>query len=176
MEDTTKKKLKRVTFEWTDEETQALDTIAKMEPFATLGSSRRAIVRFVLLTYAQTGGMVEAPATKSDIAELAFLLRGLTFISKAAGKEKPAVKPPRANAAVSLDDKIAAGSAVCDALGGAVNGTSCTYKKYEVMATGRPVSFDVSEPLASLTEATITQQFDPSREAYERAVAEWKDE
>jgi hypothetical protein len=181
MTDTIKEKGRRVTFEWSEEEDAALDAIAQRDPFLALGSSRRAIIRYVILRFAQQGDIDHAPATQGDMKEVMTTLRGLAIILRSE-KSAPANTPgkrgpkPKDNAtALANEEKIEAGEEICSALGGKVSGLTCVYKKHEVMATGRPVSFDVSEPLAVLTEAHLIQQFDPSRDEYDRAVAAWKD-
>lgn len=178
MTDLPKEKGKRVTFEWSEDETRALDIIATREPFSILGSSRRAIVRYVLLMYAKMGDEMLTPASKADIAELMSLMRGVAMVAKVgtgAVVESPRRTPKADKNAIILEEKEDAGINICEALGGTVSGKSCIFKKYEVMATGRPVSFDVAEPLASLTGAHLTQQFEPSREGYDQAVAGWKE-
>lgn len=180
---TNEKKGRRVTFEWTREEVAALEEIAQIDPFVTLGASRRAIVRYLILMYAQKAKEEEMiPATRADIDELMSLMRGIAMIARngsipaqtsVPGKRGP--KPKEAAAQEAADERIEDGMNICQALGGVNTGSACVYKKYEVMATGRPVEFDVTVPLASLGGSHIALQFDPSRELYDRAVREYRD-
>jgi len=61
------------------------------------------------------------------------------------------------------------GVAICELMNGRVEGRSCYYKKYEVMATGRAVSYEVSEALTNLNDTSFAKQYDPDKEAWEIA-------
>ncbi len=171
----------RLTLTWSDEEEAAFDKIAAKEPFYELKSTRRAIIRYALLSLAQpVADKAEVePATKKDIQELMSLVRGIAMVAKmgsgaGTAPSDGAKRGPKPKV-VDEEAKENEGALTCSALGGLMVGQSCTYKKYEVMATGRPVSYDVTEPLLALSDATVATQYDPSREEYERAVREWKE-
>lgn len=180
-----KDKSTRVTLEWTPQEIAAFDIVEQIEPFASLGASRRTIIRYLLITCAQNAhkGNIE-PATKADIDELMTLMKGIAMVARTSAPSAPTFapvpakrgpKPKETAAQEAADERIEDGMNICQALGGVNTGSACVYKKYEVMATGRPVEFDVTVPLTSLGGSHIALQFDPSRELYDRAVREYRD-
>lgn len=163
-------------FRLSPEEEEAMADIENTDPYKSLGASRRAIVRYAVILMAQgLRDEQKLPATQDDIKKVLTAVQAVGLMIKTAPKVAEP-KPSRVNARQTDEEKDAAGTETCSLLGGTVIGRSCTYKKYEVMASGRPASYEVTEPLISLSEATVAAQYDPSREAYERATVDWKDE
>lgn len=164
------------------------DAIAKAqdrEPFKSLEVSKRKIIKLAILDFARDRDDKVLERLTRDIALMesntiraiqvaigTALSAGLKVVSKPAGGGGEVVKPPRANAKATPEEKEDAAVRICDLLGGTVAGKSCSYMKYEVMPTGRAVSFPVTMPLSSLTQADVDGQYDPSKEEWEAAKAQ----
>lgn len=153
-----------------EEEKQALLTISELPELKGLELPASTLVRYAILF---TARMATNPiATKEDL----YSLRELIMVLGArTGKGAEVIKPPRANAKSTEDEKNEKQIGLCTALSGRVDGKSCAYTKYEVTATGRPVDYSVTMPLDSLTEQDVLTQYDPNKYEYELKKKEWSD-
>jgi hypothetical protein len=174
-----KGKKRRMSFDYSPEEEAALIKLEGQEPYKTLGTSRRMIMKHAILTFAADKPNPDlAPATRGDVAELAAQVRGLALIFKTVrpagvvSVEEPNKRGPKPTKQTD-EEKEAGGMAICEALGGVIEGNSCTYRKYEITAAGRPVDFEVSIPIKSLTQAEVDGQYSPSQDKWQRAKEEW---
>lgn len=166
-----------------EDEEAAMVVLEGRDPYKSLSASRRAIIRMALILLAKENVEEAKPATRGDMKELREEMHGFAAAFRAVGKAGamltgavPVEKPARANAKTTDEEKDAVGALVCESLGGVVAGRSCRYMKYEKLPTGRPASYEVTEPLIALSDATLATQYSPSRDEYESAVKDWKDD
>lgn len=175
-------KKKSFTISLDERELEALDVLSSREPIASLDLDRRRLIKFALLTASQEQTKPVLYATHEDVEGIRSELKALNSIlanaftiaqtvqSKRAPKAQevepeieraPVGRPPK-------EDKNSRATEICEALGGSISGGTCHYIKYEVTAAGRAVSWQVGEPVGSLTDSTIASQYSPSLEDWIR--------
>lgn len=172
----------RFTFTIMDSDAEALQRIKDQAPFNGIEVDRTTIIRYAIrkagnlddaTVVLATRADVEKVASKSEVMRLIGLVEGL-ILGRADGRGRPAgvatkhVSPyvPKEEREEEVDGR---GVALCEIMGGRVEGRSCYYKKYEVMATGRAVSYEVSEAVTNLNDSSLDKQYDPDKEAWDRA-------
>lgn len=161
-------------------ENDAIARALAREPYKTLEVSKRKLIKLAILDFARDQddkvleritrdiALMEANTIRAVTTAVGVALSAGAKVGKSATTE-PAEKPPRANAKVPDEEKESGQVRICDMLGGTRTGNSCAYQKYEVLPTGRAVSFAVTTPLSALTQGDVDGQYDPSKEQWELA-------
>lgn len=184
---------RKFSLDLSDMEVEALNSYQNRPPWNGMPVSRKYLIRSAIME----AGIAPATTNdhfhsiKEDIEELHTDVKGILSIMAAMlAQSSPLPKrgrPPirektdeevinevaepvlaRNKKRLTDEEKYEDAIAVCDSLGGRVANGSCYYKKHEVTAAGRAVSFEIAEPLANVGPATVAGQYEPSREEWER--------
>lgn len=168
------KKESRLSLVLDDEEIEAFAKAEIMQPFASLKSSRRMMMRYAILNLPNLLEIQTETLTKEDIKEVIELLHGLAAVMAArpvgmqGDRRGPKINKP---AKMTDEEKEEEGFTICTILEGTVDGKSCRYSRYEVLPTGRAVKYELTDPLVSLSQADVTNQYQPTRASWEAAAA-----
>lgn len=174
MEETPKKTTgKKWSLELSAEEDRVLNEAKETSPYKEIGASKRQVLRMAILSFgAEKSALVQM---KDTLLRIDRTIAGALARKPGAKESAPTEKEPRKNARMTDEDKDDVGRSICSMLGGTVAGRSCSYMRYEVMPTGRAVEYNVSMPLASLSEADVAKQYDPDPETWRAAKAQQTD-
>ncbi len=160
---------KRFTLSITEDEEAVIERVIATSDLAGLGADRNTMIRFILRRHEKLQQrVVELEAEKVSLIQTALTTRAssttvvkqapapkLSYLEKKEQKEKEAREE---------------GVAICNELGGRVEGEICVFKKYEVTAGGLAFEGVASEQLVALPGLDwVNKQYDPSKEAYEAA-------
>jgi hypothetical protein len=159
------------------EEIEVVDRIITSGEFTGLEITRRSMVRYIILKYAETVNKGVAherdiSRLRADIADIRNYMDFDTVRTKdlmialvgSKGMQIP-TSPRKPKPARTVEE----GTAVCNVLGGTIQGDMCKYTMYKIMPSGAAVDYEVTTPLEELTEVSVSEQYSPSKEKFEEA-------
>ncbi len=166
-----------------DDEIAILEDMMKLPEFEDFELSRRNMLRYVIKNFKKHHDSLhdqqhEMTQLKKGLTELrnyfdldAIRVKDLIMmlVTNKKGEILELLQSKKPRNIRSLEDAEKEGRAICQVLGGEVNGNGeCVYTAYKVTPSGKAIDFPVTVKIEDLTELNVKDQYLPSKSEYEQ--------